>query len=297
MVSEMYEYKTDYYQSQIPEEANHTASRWFQSLRDNICDGFEKIEKEMGGDAVFQRKQWERSGGGSGEMSIMRGEIFEKVGVNISTVQGMLPEALKQQFEDIGCSGEEFWASGVSLVAHMKSPLVPSVHMNTRMLVTRCKDGTKKWWFGGGADLTPTIEFDEDTADFHAALKEACDKHDSSYYNQFKAECDEYFFIKHRKVARGVGGIFYDYLNSGNWSNDFEFNKEVGLVFLKIFTTLVRRRYRSEWDEKQKMKQLEKRALYAEFNLLYDRGTKFGFLTGGNPEAILMSLPPLCAWY
>ncbi len=265
------------------------ASLWFEELRDLICAEFEAIEREQKSDAKFIRKPWDRKGGGGGQMSIMHGEVFEKVGVNISTVHGKLPAEIAREIPGAS-DNSQFWASGISIVAHMKSPRVPSVHMNTRMIVT------EKLWFGGGSDLTPTFEVEADTAEFHMAFKKACDKYDRDFYPRFKKECDEYFFIKHRNEARGVGGIFYDYFNTGDWTRDFEYTKDVGLAFLEVFPSLVRKNYNLPWSDADKEEQLRKRARYAEFNLVYDRGTKFGFLTGGNIEAILMSLPPLCAW-
>ncbi len=260
----------------------------YKNLQDKICGAFEDIEKDLGSHSIFEEKNWNRAAGGGGSMRMMRGQVFEKVGVNISTVHGKIPDELKTQFSGYG--GDDFWASGISLVAHMKSPMVPSIHMNTRMIIT------DNYWFGGGMDLTPTIEFDEDTEYFHASLKTMCEKHDQSYYPKFKQWCDDYFFIKHRKQARGVGGIFYDYLNNNNWGKDFDFNVDVGECFLTAFLPLITRRYKMDYLEDDKQKQLYKRALYAEFNLVYDRGTKFGLLTDGNIDAILMSLPPLCAW-
>ncbi len=275
-------------QLQFADQKKQAAS-WFEQLRGMICAEFEAIERERGSGASFTRKHWEREGGGGGEISIMYGEVFEKVGVNISKVHGKFPDELAKKMPSMAI-GEELWASGVSVVAHMKSPKVPSVHMNTRMIVT------DKLWFGGGSDLTPTFEVTEDIERFHMAFKGACDKHDSSFYPKFKKECDEYFFIKHRNEARGIGGIFYDSLNTGSWENDFEYTKDVGLAFLEVFPKLVRKNYSISWDEADKEKQLAKRSRYVEFNLLYDRGTHFGLLTGGNPEAILMSLPPICTW-
>jgi coproporphyrinogen III oxidase len=276
-------------------EKQQLTSSWFADLRDKICAEFEKIEIEFDkkNPGKFSRKNWKRldvSGdGGFGEISLMKGNVFEKVGVNFSKVHGEFSEEFRKQIPGSEKDGK-FWASGISLVAHMKSPLVPSVHMNTRFITT------SKNWFGGGADLTPTFEVKKDTKDFHEALKAACDKADKAYYPKFKKECDEYFFIKHRNCARGVGGIFFDYLNSGDFKNDFEFVKNVGLAFLEIFPKLVRRNMHEKWNEAQKQAQLKKRGLYAEFNLVYDRGTKFGLMTGGNPEAVLMSLPPLASW-
>ena len=270
-------------------EKQTNAQNWFQHLRDLICSEFEKIESEFGFNSKFVQKKWDRSAGGGGVMSVMHGEVFEKVGVNISTVHGIFDPKFAKEIPGTE-NNPHFWASGISLVAHMKSPLVPSVHMNTRMITT------EKLWFGGGADLTPTIEFKDDTNDFHKAFKVACDKYNPEYYPKFKAECDKYFFLPHRNEPRGIGGIFYDYHNSGNWQTDLEFTKDVGLAFLKIFPDLVRRHFKKAYTQEQKEAQFVKRARYAEFNLLYDRGTKFGLMTGGNTEAILMSLPPECKW-
>lgn len=294
------------------QEKQAATSSWFQNLRDKICAEFEKIEEEYlamsessgsplskggrvdasaqrGGLHKFARKNWDREGGGSGEMSLMKGNVFEKVGVNFSKVYGEFSEEFRAQIPGAE-KNPQFWASGISLVAHMKSPLVPAVHMNTRFICT------EKNWFGGGSDLNPMFENPQDTADFHEAFKKACDKADPLYYEKFKKWCDEYFFIKHRNVARGVGGIFYDYLNTENFEADFDFTKNVGLAFLEIFPKLVRRHMFEKWTEDQREHQLRKRGLYTEFNLVYDRGTKFGLMTGGNTEAILMSLPPVAKW-
>ncbi len=277
------------------EEKQKLTSEWFRHLRDLICAEFEKIETEFATEkgldnaGKFVRKNWDREGGGSGEMSLMKGNVFEKVGVNFSKVFGEFSEEFRGQIPGAQ-ENPNFWASGISLVAHMKSPLVPAVHMNTRFICTT------KNWFGGGSDLNPMFEVEEDTRDFHNAFKAACDKAHPDYYDKYKKWCDEYFFIKHRGVARGVGGIFYDYLNSENFSADFEFTKNVGLAFLEIFPKLVRRHMFESWTEQQREHQLRKRGLYAEFNLVYDRGTKFGLMTGGNTEAILMSLPPVAKW-
>jgi coproporphyrinogen III oxidase len=269
------------------------ASEWFQHLRDQICAEFEKIEQELTGSdkpaGKFEYSSWDRDGGGGGTMGIMRGRVFEKVGVNISTVHGeFTPEFAKSM--PGADKNPHFWASGISLVAHMHSPLVPAVHMNTRHIVT------EKSWFGGGADLTPFYPQDQDTQDFHAALKGACDKHNPDYYPQFKAMCDKYFYLPHRQEPRGIGGIFYDNINSCDWENDFAFTQDVGRSFLDIYPQIVRRHMFEPWTAEQRKHQLQRRGRYVEFNLIYDRGTLFGLRTGGNVEAILMSLPPVVEW-
>ncbi len=273
------------------------AAAWFKTLRDRICAEFEKIETELTGTrhaglppGKFERKAWDRPEGGGGEMSLMRGRVFEKVGVNISTVHGTFSEKFVREIPGADENNGAFWASGISLVAHMRSPLIPAVHMNTRMIVT------SKSWFGGGADLTPMIENAQDKADFHAALKACCDRRNPDYYDTYKKWCDEYFFLPHRNEPRGIGGIFYDYLDSGAWIGDFSFTKDVGETFLSIYPQIVRRHMNEDWTDAQRETQLVKRGRYVEFNLLYDRGTKFGLMTGGNTEAILMSLPPEVKW-
>lgn len=275
------------------ETQKQQATNWFRSLRDSICSEFEKIEDEIIGSDLpagkFKRNSWERAGGGGGEMSVMQGRVFEKVGVNISTVHGQFSEQFAKEIPGAS-ENPEFFATGISLVAHMCSPLVPAVHMNTRFIVT------SKSWFGGGADLTPIYQDTADTENFHAALKQACDKHNDEYYPKFKKWCDEYFFLKHRNEPRGVGGIFYDYLDSGSWQNDFAFTQDIGKTFLNIYPEIIRRHMHKKWNAEQREQQLIKRGRYVEFNLLYDRGTKFGLMTGGNTEAILMSLPPEAKW-
>jgi coproporphyrinogen III oxidase len=279
------------------EEKKQLATGWFRSLRDRICAEFEAIENEYGGEmpvGSFTRTPWQRPEGGGGEMSVMKGRVFEKVGVNISTVHGEFSEAMRKEIPG-AAENPNFWAAGISLVAHMRSPLVPAVHMNTRMIVVG-DPAAPRQWFGGGADLTPMIAVEQDTADFHAAFKIACDTFDAGYYPKFKQWCDEYFFLKHRGEPRGVGGIFYDYVNSGDWHIDFDFTQEVGATFLNIYPTLVRRHMRESWTAEQREWQLLKRGRYVEFNLLQDRGTRFGLMTGGNVDAILMSMPPEVKW-
>jgi coproporphyrinogen III oxidase len=277
------------------DEEQQAAREWFESLRMRICQAFEAIEREAGSDAAFAFTPWNREAegvapgeGGGGVRAVMKGKVFEKVGVNVSTVGGAFsPEFAKtiHGAED----DPQFFATGISLVAHMANPHVPAVHMTTRFLVTG------KRWFGGGADLNPPIPYAEDTSDFHAAFKAACDAHDPDYYPRFKKWADEYFFIPHRGVHRGVGGIFYDHLE-GDFDANFAFTRAVGEAFLAAFPPIVRRRMGMASNEADKATQLEWRGRYAEFNLVHDRGTLFGLKTGGNIEAILMSLPPMATW-
>jgi coproporphyrinogen III oxidase len=276
------------------------ARAWFEGLRDSLCAAFEAIEDESAGQpaARFVRTPWQRptedaSPGGGGVMSVMKGAVFEKVGVNVSTVFGTFSEEFRRQIPGAE-EDPRFWASGISVVAHMASPRVPAAHFNTRMLVT------SRGWFGGGGDLTPvrldTPEALADAADFHGAFRAACDRHDPGYYLRFKAWCDRYFFLPHRGEARGAGGIFFDQHDSGDAAADLNFVEDVGRAFLDAFPRIVRRRMGEAWTPAEREALLVKRGRYVEFNLLYDRGTLFGLKTGGNTEAILMSLPPEVRW-
>ena len=270
------------------------APAWFAGLRDRICAAFEKLEDDLAGSQAgqapgrFTRKAWEREGGGGGTMAVMKGRVFEKVGVNVSTVWGTFSEKFRAEIPGVAEDGR-FWAAGISLVAHVYSPMVPAVHMNTRHIVTPAKA-----WFGGGADLNPPLPDARDTEDFHAALQACCERHACADHKKFKAWADDYFYIAHRERARGVGGIFYDYIAADDASLDF--TRDVGETFLAIYPELVARHMDRPWTDEQRKIQLAYRGLYAEFNLVYDRGTRFGLMTGGNPEAVLMSLPPVAEW-
>jgi len=275
------------------------ARDWFESLRDRICAEFEAIEREAGSDAAFAYTPWDREAdgiepgeGGGGVRGVMTGQVFEKVGVNVSTVGGQFAPDFAQSIHGAG-EDPRFFATGISLVAHMANPHVPAVHMNTRFLVT-----TKRW-FGGGADLNPPIPYAQDTDDFHARLRAACAPFGPDVYERYAKWADDYFYIPHRGVHRGVGGIFYDHLecrDDAEFDRQFEFTRAVGEAFLDIFPQIVRRRMVTPFTEDERETQLVWRGRYAEFNLVYDRGTLFGLKTGGNIDAILMSLPPLAKW-
>lgn len=292
-----------------PEARKEAASAWFRLLRDRLCAAFEEIEADLAGRGAelgahpapgrFVRTAWERTpdassgapslGSGGGVMSLMHGRVFEKVGVNFSEMMGEFAPEFARQVRGAH-DDPRFWACGISVVAHARSPLVPAAHFNTRHIVTTAG------WFGGGGDLTPTYPNEADTRAFHEGLQAACDRTDHEYYPRFKRWCDEYFYLPHRKEPRGIGGIFFDSLDTGDWERDFAFVRDVGEAFLSTYPKIVRTHMDEPWTAEQREHQLVRRGRYVEFNLLYDRGTQFGLKTGGNPEAILMSLPPEVKW-
>ena len=260
------------------------AENWFRELRNQMVGSIQKVEG-----SIFEEKEWQRPGGGGGKMSILKGEIFEKVGVNISTVHGEFSEEFRGSMPGTE-KDPSFWASGISVVAHMKNPKIAAAHFNTRYITTKGKQ-----WFGGGCDLTPAIPEIEETDNFHQGLKRTCDQHHQDYYDRFKKQCDEYFYLKHRKEPRGIGGIFFDYI-SDNFEKDLSFIKDTGQFFINFIVDNVNRKKDLNFDNNDLKALSIKRSRYVEFNLLYDRGTLFGLKTGGNIDAILMSMPPEAKW-
>jgi coproporphyrinogen III oxidase len=285
----------------VTEPKKAKARAWFEELRDRICAEFEAIENEYMGQLAdrpagrFERKPWTRPGAtradDGGVISVMKGRVFEKIAVMTSTnLSGIFSPEMAKTVPGADAD-PHFWSSSISLVAHMQNPHVPAVHMNTRHFMA-----ARSSWFGGGSDLTPMFPDEDAASEFHAALKAACDRHDPAYYPRYKEWCDEYFFLPHRGEPRGIGGIFYDHLDSGNWDADFAFTRDVGLAFLAAYPHIVRARMQKPWTEEERHHQLVRRGRYVEFNLLHDRGTQFGLKTGGNVDAILMSMPPEVRW-
>ena len=262
---------------------------WFKLLQDAFCNDINEMENNK---VKFISKNWRRNhkkDEGGGEYRILRnGKVFDKVGVNFSKVYGKFPKNFQKNIP--GASKDpRFWATGISVVMHMKNPLIPAMHFNTRFI------STTQQWFGGGIDITPSKKDAKEKKDFHLTLKKMCNQHDKSYYKKYKKWCDEYFYLSHRKETRGIGGIFFDYKNN-NFEKDFKFVRDTGVTFQMLFNKIIKKKLKNKWTKEDKELQYVKRGRYAEFNLLYDRGTKFGLETGGNVEGILMSLPPLAKW-